>query len=156
MTLQKTPITGNGNILGSDKPLGALSAFYRGFNCGDLGALAESWLEGDEPSMDNPLGGIRRGWPEISAGYKRLFTGPARVTVEFFDYSHQQGDDWALFVGRERGICVVDEIVLELAIRTTRWFVMRNGVWRQLHHHGSIERGPLLTEYQLLVLGAAL
>ncbi|WP_307146768.1 nuclear transport factor 2 family protein [Rhizobium tibeticum] len=27
----------------------------------------------------------------------------------------------------------------DVAFRTTGWFVRKNGDWRQLHHHGSVE-----------------
>jgi hypothetical protein len=41
-------------------------------------------------------------------------------------------------------------------IRTSRWFVKMRGVWRQLHHHGSIEEPALLAEYQRAILGTPL
>lgn len=134
----------------------ALIEFYRAFNARDLEALERNWASGQAPSMDNPIGGIRRGWDDIRAGYQRLFDGPARVRVEFYDYTRQEGDGWALFVGRERGLCVVGEQDLRLAIRTTRWFIHTDGRWRQLHHHGSIEFGQLLVDYQSLIFGAPL
>lgn len=34
--------------------------------------------------------------------------------------------------------------------------VRRNGKWRQLHHHGSIEKANLLANYQRLIFGAPL
>ena len=151
-----TPITGSEIQSERHSALDALIEFYRAFNARDLAALAQNWAEGPAPSMDNPIGGIRRGWPDIAAGYQRLFEGPAKVNVEFFDYTHQQGSDWALFVGRERGVCRVGEQELALAIRTTRWFVHQSGRWRQLHHHGSIEFGGLLANYQSLIFGAPL
>jgi hypothetical protein len=36
-------------------------------------------------------------------------------------------------------------------IRTSRWFKLADGRWRQLHHHGSIEDADLLARYQLAV-----
>lgn len=156
MDRMSTSITGAEEHGAENSPLGALVGFYRAFNGRDLGGLAENWLDGDEPSMDNPIGGIRRGWTEIRAGYHRLFSGPARVSVAFFDYTQQQGEDWALYVGREKGACKVDDASLELAIRTTRWFVKKDGLWRQLHHHGSIESGAMLSQYQRMIFGAAL
>jgi hypothetical protein len=149
-------VTGGEVLRGDGGPLDALVKFYRCFNSRDLHGLSSNWLGGDAPSMDNPIGGIRRGWEEISAGYRRLFEGPAKVAVEFYDYTTQQGPDWALFVGRERGVCESAGEKLDLAIRTTRWFVLREGVWRQLHHHGSIERSGLLSDYQRIILGAPL
>jgi hypothetical protein len=150
------PVTGAETLCGDNSALDALITFYRGFNGRDLAELEGNWLEGDEPSMNNPISAIRRGWPEIRSGYEKLFDGTARVTVEFYDYTHQQGADWALFVGRERGVCTGGDTRLELAIRTTRWFVLRGGRWRQMHHHGSIERSSLLAEYQRTIVGAPL
>jgi len=106
--------------------------------------------------MDNPMGGIRRGWQSISEGYLRLFKGPAIVQVTFHDFTSQGGDDWHLFVGREKGTCVTPDERMEVRFRTTRWFTRRGGAWRQLHHHGSIEEPGMLAAYQKTILGAAL
>jgi len=156
MTAIQQAVTGNESLREDDGPFNALVEFYQYFNGRDLPGLAKNWLGGDEPSMDNPIGGIRRGWDDISAGYEKLFNGPAQVKVEFYDYTQQQGEDWCLFVGRERGACQVGTDRLDLAIRTTRWFVRRDGQWRQFHHHGSIEKAELLANYQRLIFGAPL
>lgn len=150
------PITGAERVPGGSGALDALIAFYQAFNACDLAELERNWLGGSEPSMDNPIGGIRRGWDDIRAGYQRMFDGPAFVTVEFYAYTHQQGADWALFVGRERGVCTSADARIELAIRTTRWFVYRDSHWRQMHHHGSIERSSPLAEYQRIIFGRPL
>ena len=52
--------------------------------------------------MDNPLGGIKRGWDEIKAVYELIFSGPAQVSVEFYDYTLHQSQDMFYAVGRER------------------------------------------------------
>lgn len=148
-------------ITGTEAPSGegaldALIGFYRAFNDRDLGGLAANWAEGDMPSMDNPIGGIRRGWQAISEGYSKLFDGPARVRVAFHDFTSQGGDDWHLFVGREKGTCETGDLTLDLRIRTTRWFTRIDGVWRQLHHHGSIDEPALLADYQRAIFGSPL
>jgi hypothetical protein len=89
-------ITGAEPLAGDGSAQGALIQFYRAFNHARLDDLARNWAEGDVPSMDNPIGGIRRGWPEIRSGYERLFGGHARVTVALFDLSSQCGEDWHL------------------------------------------------------------
>jgi quercetin dioxygenase-like cupin family protein len=66
------------------------------------------------------------------------------------------GSDWHLFVGREKGVCKTPTGSLDLRIRTTRWFNKTNGVWRQLHHHGSIDEPTLLAEHQRAIFGAPL
>lgn len=148
-------ITGHEPATGDDA-FDALIAFYRAFNTGDLAALERNWMPGDAPSMNNPIGGIRRGWPSIREGYERLFGGPADVRVEFFDIVRHGGDDWRMFAGRERGECATPETRLALRIRTTRWFMRHEGEWRQLHHHGSIEEPRLLADYQRAIFGKTL
>lgn len=145
-------ITGAETPAENGGPLDALIGFYKAFNSGDLDGLATNWAEGDVPSMDNPIGGIRRGWPSIREGYEKLFQGPARVQVAFHDFSSQGGSDWHLFAGREKGQCQTPEATIDLRIRTTRWFTKSKGVWRQLHHHGSIDDPTLLAAYQRAVL----
>lgn len=136
-------------------PLDALIEFYRAFNSRDLAAVQAVWAVSHEPSMGNPIGGIRRGWRAIAEGYSRIFEGRTKVQVTFHDFSSQGGDDWHLFVGRERGVCQTPERSMALAIRTTRWFVRKDGAWLQLHHHGSVEDPKMLAEYQKLIFGDA-
>jgi hypothetical protein len=153
MNLHITEVDGNETRRGDGSPADALIEFYRAFNARDLSGLEAVWFGGAEPSMDNPIGGIRRGWDNIAEGYSKLFEGQARVHVTFHDFTSQGGDDWHLFVGRERGVCMAPEETLGVAFRTTRWFVRKNGSWRQLHHHGSIEDPRMLEDYQRLIFG---
>ena len=95
-------ITGREPPAGDGSALDALIDFYRAFNASDLKALAANWADGEAPSMDNPIGGIRRGWPAIREGYAKLFSGPATVRVAFHDFTAQGNNDYHLFVGREK------------------------------------------------------
>ncbi|TAX34210.1 YybH family protein [Rhizobium leguminosarum] len=144
-------ITGNEPKAGNGDPLDALKDFYSAFNTADMPALEAIWVEGETPSMDNPIGGIRRGWGAIAEGYSKLFEGHAKVQVTFHDFTSQGGEDWHLFVGRERGQCETPKETLDVAFRTTRWFIRTNGLWRQLHHHGSVEDPKMLADYQRLI-----
>lgn len=155
MQIYPNPVTGAEADSG-DGPFDALIGFYRAFNRRDLDALATNWAAGDAPSMDNPIGGIRRGWEEIAEGYRRLFGGEAQVYVEFLDFSAQGGDDFRLFVGRERGWCETPSGRIDLRIRTSRLFIRVEDAWRQLHHHGSMDEPSLLAAYQTAILGAIL
>jgi len=141
-------ITGREPPAGDGSALDALIDFYRAFNASDLKALGANWADGEAPSIDNPIGGIRRGWPAIREGYAKLFSGPATVRVAFHDFSAQGNNDYHLFVGREKGLCETPAVRLELRIRTSRCFVKVRGAWRQLHHHGSIDDPAMLAEYQ--------
>lgn len=133
--------------------LKALVNFYAGFNSANLDAVSDNWGNTDEVAMDNPLGGIRRGWQDIATVYQKLFQGPAKVYVEFYDYSLHQGEDMFFAVGRERGYFQVNGEQIDLAIRTSRIYQRRDGEWKQVHHHGSITDPDLLRRYQLAVLG---
>lgn len=145
-------ITGREDLGNLSRPEEALAQFYRAFNGRDLALMEQNWLLSEEVAMDNPLGGITRGWPSVRAVYERIFHGKARVRVEFHDYTlHIHGDTFYA-VGRERGRLESDDgVALDLAIRTTRVFRLSDGRWRQVHHHGSIEDPELLAAYQAAV-----
>jgi ketosteroid isomerase-like protein len=130
-----------------DHPLSALGAFYRAFNQRDLAAMEANWAHDDGASMSNPLGGIRRGWPQIRSVYERIFLGEARVRVAFHDYTLHEFGDAFLAVGRERGTLERGNTRLELGIRTSRLYRRIDGRWRQFHHHGSFEDPALLEAY---------
>ena len=102
------------------------------------------------------MGGRRRGWLAIREGYSKLFDGPATVQVTFHDFASQGGSNWHLFVGCEKAMCKIATVSLDLRFRTTRWFIKTNGVWWQLHRHGSIEEPTLLVDYQRAIFGAPL
>jgi ketosteroid isomerase-like protein len=147
----QTPITGMESAE-AGTPFGALTQFYRAFNSGDLVLMRQNWHQ-DECVLDNPLGGIRRGWAEIEPLYACLFNGPARVHVEFFDYTLHYGGNLFCATGRERGTFQKGQTRIDLAIRTSRIYRRENGTWRQIHHHGSIDEPELLQRYQAAVLG---
>lgn len=136
----------------ADTPIGALSEFYRAFNNRNLDLMRRNW-HADECVLDNPLGGIRRGWHEIEPLYERLFNGAARVHVVFFDYTVHEGADLFVAAGRERGHFERGDTRIELAIRTSRVYRRVDARWQQIHHHGSIEDPALLARYQAAVLG---
>lgn len=145
------PITGHETLTDARDPHSALSQFYHAFNTRDIELMELNWDSSDEVAMDNPLGGIKRGWPEIRAVYQRIFSSEARVQVEFYDYTLQSYGDVFIAVGRERGKLFRDGNTLELAIRTSRIFRWTDSRWRQVHHHGSIDDPQLLARYQQAV-----
>lgn len=151
MELMHAAVTGM-ECAEADTPLGALSQFYRAFNNRNLELMRRNWHQ-EECVLDNPLGGIRRGWAEIEPLYASLFNGPARVRVVFFDYTlHVGGDLFCAAGGGERGTFEKGETRIDLAIRTSRIYRRTNGAWRQIHHHGSIEDLELLRMYKQAVL----
>jgi ketosteroid isomerase-like protein len=151
----QTPITGR-EVAGNDnEPVQALAQFYRAFNSRDLKLMAQNWDDSDEAAMDNPLGGIKRGWPEIRSVYEAIFAGAAQAQVEFYDYTLHVVGDAFYAVGRERGTFEIPGKKLDLAIRTSRIFRRTGGRWRQVHHHGSIDDPQLLGAYQEAVHNGA-
>ncbi|MDR6635104.1 hypothetical protein J2X72_003916 [Phyllobacterium sp. 1468] len=153
MSTYPEEISGLETRFGDGRVSDSLIEFYRAFNDGDIAALEQNWCQGDVPSMNNPIGGIRRGWNSIREGYLKLFSGRARVQVTFHDFTGQGGEGWHLFVGRERGVCTTPQEELNVNFRTTRWFILKVGVWRQLHHHGSVEDPQMLQNYKKLIFG---
>lgn len=148
----QTPITGDEDQGNLSLPYQALVQFYYAFNHRDIKTMADNWAQSEETAMDNPLGGIKRGWDEIRLVYERIFNGPARVYVEYYDYTIHPTDEMFYAVGRERGYFRLGENEVKLAIRTSRVFKKIDGRWKQVHHHGSIDDPELLTRYQTTVL----
>ena len=145
-------INGSENSTHPDSPLSILVEFYQAFNQQNLALMARNWLQSESIAMSNPLGGVKRGWNEIGAVYERIFNGPARVFVEFYDFNIQQTDLMFCVVGHERGYFELANKRIELAIRTSRIYQNINNRWQQIHHHGSIDRADLLKQYQTAVL----
>ena len=154
----ETPITGKEDNGDPREPTQALSQFYHALNSRDLKLMEENWADSAEVAMDNPLGGIRRGWNEITKTYESLFRTQLTYRFEFHDYTLHHVGDLFYVVGRERGDLRMEGRSLLLNIRTTRIF-RRNadgrhdGRWHQVHHHGSIDDPQMLGAYQEAVLG---
>jgi ketosteroid isomerase-like protein len=146
------PVTGREQIADPAQPHYALAQFYRALNARDLALMEQNWESSPEAAMDNPLGGIKRGWAEIRQTYEALFKSAWSYSFEFWDYTLHRGAEVFWVVGRERGRMSKDGDTLELAIRTTRLFRRGDGRWRQVHHHGSIEDPQMLARYQAAVL----
>jgi hypothetical protein len=146
------PITGGESDIDPKTPGGALAEFYCAYNKHDLALMERNWLTSPDASMSNPLGGLQRGWPEIRQLYERIFASPASVEVQFYDYTIHQFGAVFLAVGRDRGISHPPHATLELTCRTSRFFVLTDGRWRQFHHHGSIDDPKMLQLYQAAIL----
>lgn len=144
-------ITGLEGTIDPREPEGALAEFYRAFNGRALTLMERNWAASAEISMDNPLGGICRGWEEIRAVYDRIFASPARVTVALHEYTIHRFGETFLAVGREYGAFLAGEVSFSLELRTSRLFVDAGDRWRQIHHHGSVEDPELLARYQAAV-----
>lgn len=152
----QVPVTGREYSGEQREPMQALAQFYHALNERDLRVMRQNWANFEDSAMDDPLGGIKRGWPEISRTYEALFRSPGAYRFEFFDYTLHQSGDLFYVVGRERGELTVNGQPMKLAIRTSRIFQRDSeGKWRQTHHHGSIDEPQMLAAYQQAVLGAS-
>ncbi|MEE9439278.1 MAG: nuclear transport factor 2 family protein [Saprospiraceae bacterium] len=144
-------ITGNESLFDKENETVALINFYKAFNNRDLDLMKNVWLNSAEASMNNPLGGIMRGWAEIENVYDKIFNGKVKVYVEFYDFTIHKTEDMFFATGRERGYFKTDKIEIQLAIRTSRIFKHIDCEWKQIQHHGSIDNPDVLKKYQKLL-----
>lgn len=152
----QTPVTGREYHGNPHEPLQALAQFYHALNTRNLELMQQNWANSADAAMDNPLGGIKRGWNDIRTTYEKLFASTGSYQFEFHDYTLHESGSIFYVVGRERGQLTLHGRTLQLAIRTSRIFQKDSeGVWRQAHHHGSIDNPQMLAAYQEAVLGAA-
>lgn len=154
MKVEQTPVTGREPAERLTPQMRALSGFYRALNGRNMELMEENWAQTAEVVMDNPLGGIKRGWDEIKEVYARIFSQPEPFWFEFYDFSCHEAGELFYVVGRERGQYRAGDAMLNMAIRTTRVFRLIEGKWRQVHHHGSIDDPELLAQYQQAVRGS--
>lgn len=80
----QTPVTGSEPLAECTEPLEALAEFYCALNTRDMSLMETQGGASPEAEMDNPLGGIRRGWSEIRTGYEKLFASPGEYRFEFW------------------------------------------------------------------------
>lgn len=145
------PITGSEDLGDFSQPYQALAQFYKAFNSRDLDLIDANFASTEEVTIDNPVGGIRRGPEQPHLMYEKLFTSPADVRVEFWDYTIVRIGDVFVASGRERGTYLAAGLRKNLEIRTTRTFRLQDGRWRQFNHHGSIEDPEMLASFQQAV-----
>ncbi|HEY8097936.1 MAG TPA: nuclear transport factor 2 family protein [Methylobacter sp.] len=132
-----------------------MESFYFAFNHRNMEVFSAVWANHELIQLNNPLGGILRGYEAIAALYEQVFTGAASVWVELSDIVEFQTENMVVFAGRESGEFTKNNQTLPLSIRTSRviqWFGPETG-WKQVHHHGSIDDPELLHLYQQEVRG---
>lgn len=151
MKIERTPVSGRERKAKLTLPMRALSEFYEALNTKNIEKMAINWVQTDEAVMDNPLGGMMRGWTEIKTVYESLFNSHSEFSFEFYDYSFHSAGDIFHVVGRERAEFRTSMEVLKLAIRTSRILGLTNDRWQQVHHRGSIDEPDMLARYQKAV-----
>lgn len=123
-------ITGKESQGDLSSPYQALIQFYCAFNSGNMQMMSDNWAQSDEIAMDNPLGGIKRGWSKIQPVYERIFSGPAEVYVEFYDYTIHKTTEMFCAVGKECGYFRLSGEEINLSVRTSRIFQKIDGRWK--------------------------
>ena len=103
MKVEQVPVTGREEKKQLTPQMRALSEFYQALNTRDLELMARNWAQTDEAVMDNPVGGIKRGWEEIRTVYERIFRSAGQYWFEFYGYSYHEAGEIFYIVGRERG-----------------------------------------------------
>ena len=151
--VEPMPVTGRERKEELSAQMRALSELYQALNSRNMDLMARNWAQTDDAVMDNPVGGIKRGWDQIKAEYAQIFSRPEPFWFEFYDYSYHGAGEIFYVVGRERGEYRASGGVLRMSIRTSRVFRLIEGKWRQVHHHGSIDDPELLARYQRAVRG---
>ena len=136
---------------GRDGAIAALESFYYALNNRDLDTLSAVWSDHGLAQLNNPVGGILRSGTAVTDLYRRIFDGGLGLTVTFTDAATYWWADSVVFAGRELGEYGAR---VPLVIRTTRVFGY-DGSWRQVHHHGSIDRPAELAAYQQAANGVA-
>ena len=132
--------------------LKSLVNFYKAFNNRDMDLMQSVWLNSEEASMNNPVGGIMKNWEEIKSVYFKIFNGSAKVYVEFYDFTLHSTENMFFVAGKERGFFENENTKIELKIRTSRIFIKKGNSWKQIQHHGSIDNSELLKKYQSAIL----
>jgi ketosteroid isomerase-like protein len=150
----QTPVTGREYNGDKREALQALAHFYSALNSRNIEMMHQNRANSAEIAMDNPSGGIKRGWSEIKTTYEKLFDSKGTYRFEFYNYTLLEAGVLFYVVGRERGELDVSAQAMKLAFRTTRIFQKdADARWGQVHHHGSIDDPQMLATYQKAVFG---
>lgn len=92
--LTQEAITGSEHITDPRDPLHALAEFYRALNSRDLALMEANWENSNDAAMDNPLGEIKRSWPETRSVYESLFRLKADSDFQFEFYEYTLEVSW--------------------------------------------------------------
>jgi hypothetical protein len=125
----------------SDLPLEyhALHEYYSALYSSDIVKMKDVWSKEKTTAFTNPLGGIIRSYEDVIQAHDELFSLPVKLDVEYYDIEITKLKNGFSSVGRERGTMTIEGECIDVAFRTSRLFIKEEGVYRQLHHHGSFE-----------------
>jgi ketosteroid isomerase-like protein len=141
-------INGYGDTSELSEPELAIYGFYKAFNEKNMAAITKIWANTEDITIENPAGGIRRGWSDLKWAYGKVLGSPAKVSAEFYDYTIHIAGEVFWSVGRERIFLNISGDDITMSVRITRIFRMIDGKWRLVHLHGSFEDPDMLRKYQ--------
>jgi ketosteroid isomerase-like protein len=119
---------------------GALRAneeFYRAFESLDLGRMEALWARGEGVWCIHPGWGLLTGWDQVIDSWSRIFENTSLMQFRITDAQVQTSRDLAMVVCLENITSVVDGNVSEFKVLSTNAFMLREGSWLMVHHHGS-------------------
>ncbi|HHB51497.1 MAG TPA: DUF3050 domain-containing protein [Saprospiraceae bacterium] len=117
----------------------ALHEYYAALYSGDIVKMRNVWSKEKTTAFISPLGGIVRSYEDVIQAHDELFSLPVKIDVEYYDIEITKLKNGFSSVGRERGSMTIEGECINVAFRTSRLFIKEEGVYKQLHHHGSFE-----------------
>ena len=125
---------------GDDEVLEANRAFYAAFEARDLEAMGQVWEHSDRATVTHPGWPTLRSWSAVAASWERIFEHTPYI--QFF-----LTDEAVVVAGDVAWVTLYENILQEVGGRTqslgdsrvaaTNVFVLTDGVWRMVVHHGS-------------------
>jgi ketosteroid isomerase-like protein len=113
--------------------LAANQAFYDAHEARDLDAMRAVWEQSDHAVCVHPGWPILRTWPHVEESWRRIFAGPGRNQ---FILTNE-----AVAVHGDTAWVTLDENLVDAGgtgtVAATNLFVLRDGRWLLVAHHGS-------------------
>jgi ribosomal protein S21 len=117
----------------------ALQKYYSALNNSNIDNMKEMWSKENTTTFLSPLGEIVKTYSNVIRAHEELFDSSIEIDVEYYDIDITILNNGFSSVGKERGIMKIGNETIEVAFRTSRLFIMEDGIFKQLHHHGSFE-----------------
>lgn len=140
----------------------ALETFYHAFNTRSLDLVRQIWADDPLVQLISPVVGVVRGSADIAAVYERGFSGSAQIQSALEEIVAYATPELVVFAGQEHGTYAHgsehDAMPERPEIRTTCLcifrFITKQGGWRQVYHHVSLDDPDQLARFQRTVRGA--
>ncbi len=137
----------------------ALETFYYAFNSRSPDLYKQIWADDPLVQVYTPVGGLVSS-ASIAATSERMLSGPVRVQTMFKDIVAYVTPELVVFAGSERGAYASDSEqgatsdLSEVRSICIFRFIPKQGGWRQVYHHVSLNDPDQLAQYQRVVRGA--